>query len=109
MAVTRGYYESIANTVQTRTHFLIDMNLPTSGSDAVASPEYILSFAARYLNAARLTGESLRKWRDANRDVIHEADVPNACEVCEFRTPLPCGVWRHQGYRAISVFPEWDS
>jgi hypothetical protein len=87
MAVTRGYYESIANTVQTRTHFLIDMDLPTSGSDAIASTEYIVSFAARYLNAARLTGESLREWRDANRDVIHEADVPNTCDACEFRTP----------------------
>ncbi|MGQ4807022.1 hypothetical protein NKDENANG_00360 [Candidatus Entotheonellaceae bacterium PAL068K] len=87
MAVTRGYYESSANTVQTRTHFLIDMDLPTSGSDAVASTEYIVSFAARYLNAARLTGESLQEWRDVNRDATHEDDVPNACDSCEFRTP----------------------
>ncbi len=86
MAITRGYYEPIASSVQTRTDFLIDMDLATTGPDAVVNEDFMISFAARYLNAVRLPGQVLREWYESNRSSVDAADVPNACDSCQFRS-----------------------
>lgn len=86
MAITRGYYEPIARTVQTRTEFLIDMDLSTSGENKVVNDEFITSFAARYLNAARLSRPVLQSWYNTRISSKDNTDVPNACDSCQFRT-----------------------
>lgn len=87
MAVTRGYYERIPDTVKTRVHFLIDMDLPTGGRDPVLGAAAIVAFAARYLNAARLPAHELQQWGENRLKSPDPAEVPNACSSCPFSGP----------------------
>lgn len=85
MAVTSGYYEQTAATVQTRMDFIVDMDLPTRGTEAVLAEDDLVSFAARYLNAGRLTAEELRDWYATGETGRSRHPVPNACDRCDFR------------------------
>ncbi|MSR09285.1 MAG: hypothetical protein EXR82_07110 [Gammaproteobacteria bacterium] len=89
MAVNIGYIERIPPTVQTRMDFLIDMNLHTSGAERVVGEQELARFAARYLNAARLTEAHLRQWHDSNLPArLSGGDgqpPPNTCINCPHR------------------------
>ena len=82
MAVTTGYYQQVANTVQTRMNYLVEMDLPTGGDDRVIGDEEIITFAARYLNASRLSREALLQWKAHRGGQSEDAPVPNACTTC---------------------------
>lgn len=102
MAMTTGYYRRTVDTVRTRMDFVIDMDLPTRGREAVFDDERILSFASRYLNAVRLTSEDLRGWRES---AIHDADStdpPNACVPCVYRPRCHQAFGEAQG---IGLYP----
>jgi hypothetical protein len=86
MAITRGYYEPIAKTVQTRKEFLVDMDLSTSGENRIVDDDFIISFAARYLNTVRLPTLVLQSWYENRLSSKDGTDVPNACDSCLFRT-----------------------
>jgi hypothetical protein len=81
LAVTTGYFQSLPETVLTRLHatvgYVYDLDAPFNA--AGRGEDYMASFVARYLNAARIGGEAL----DA---VADGAEVPNHCEPCRFRT-----------------------
>lgn len=83
MAATHGYYDQVANTVQTRMDYLVDMDLPTGANGL--SQEQIVAFAARYLNATRLNEAVLERWRTEELAADSGAPVPNACMTCSFR------------------------
>lgn len=84
MAVTRGYYEQqVPTTVQTRMHFVVDMDVPTT-VDGVTE-EKVVSFASRYLNAVRVSGADLIAWRQAQLDGGAPVPLPNRCTNCEHR------------------------
>lgn len=80
LAVTTGYFQSLPETVLTRLHatvgYVYDLDAPfnTDGREV----DYLASFVARYLNAARIGGEALDAVSDG-------AEVPNHCEPCRFR------------------------
>ena len=86
MAVTSGYYGIVANTVQTRMNFVVDMNLPRdtegvrSGIATALTEEDILVFAARYLNVVRVPAAELEAWHGDSPE--RRTDVPNACGLC---------------------------
>jgi hypothetical protein len=84
MAVTRGYYEKLSNTVQTRMTMVLDMDLPTRGKRAVLHETDIVTFAARYLNAARLSETALQRWYGERRSTGEIVPPPNACHTCEY-------------------------
>lgn len=86
MAITRGYYErQVPDTVQTRMHFLVNMDVPVGdGGDGVTRSK-VVALAARYLNAARATDDELRKWYAAVRSDAAEASLPNRCAACVLR------------------------
>lgn len=89
MAVTTGYYEKTADTVQTRMDFIVDMDLPgREGSGGFVGKQGLASFAAGYLNAARVGSQGLKTWyetRSQGADSL--ATVPNRCNDCSNREP----------------------
>lgn len=86
MAVTRGYYErQVPATVQTRMHFLVDMDVPVGDDPAGVTQSKVVALAARYLNAARVTAEELKHWHDARQRGSSEAQLPNRCATCALR------------------------
>lgn len=81
LAVTTGYFQSLPETVLTRLHatvgYVYDLDAPFNA--ASRGEDYMASFVARYLNAARLGVEVL--------DTVSEGvEVPNHCESCQFQT-----------------------
>jgi hypothetical protein len=81
MAVTRGYYDELPDTVKTRMDFVIDMDLPTT----IMPQEKLRTFAARYLNAARLDRAELQGWYGRHQTEADSSTPPNHCAGCEFR------------------------
>lgn len=81
MAVTRGYYEQLPDTVKSRMDFLIDMDLPL---DALG-PDSVATFAMRYLNAVRLPKDELRTWYDSGVASGSRGSAPNHCDTCPYR------------------------
>ena len=79
-AVTTGYYERIPDTVKTRMNFLINMDLSTSGDNNPVHGDSLFTFAAKYLNAARLDPSILSGW--ANLPDGERGEAPVACEGC---------------------------
>lgn len=80
MAVTTGYFTDLPETVMSRvaaatTGYVYDLDVPFSRQDD--GTEEIASFAGRYLNAARIGQQEL--------DRLGAGNVPNRCEVCDFR------------------------
>lgn len=79
LAVTTGYFQSLPETVLTRLHatvgYVYDLDAPLDSADH--GEDYMASFVARYLNAARLGAEVL--------DTVSQVDeVPNGCKDCPF-------------------------
>ncbi|MGQ4617855.1 protein DpdH [Nocardia sp. R7R-8] len=79
LAVTTGYFQSLPETVLTRLHatvgYVYDLDAPLGSADH--GEDYMASFVARYLNAARLGAEVL--------DTVSQVDeVPNRCKDCPF-------------------------
>ena len=71
MAVTPGYYEKTADTVQTRMDFIVSMDLPAGDDEnSIIGKRDIASFAAGYLNAARLGRRELKSWHDSSNSGV---------------------------------------
>lgn len=84
IAVTTGFFESIAETVYTRMTFFIDMDRSVGRSATGDVDESALAtFASRYLNAVRLGSHALAAWHET----ANASDTaPNACEPCPHRS-----------------------
>lgn len=83
IAVTTGFFESVAETVYTRMTFLVDMDQSAGHADnAHDRASALAEFTARYLNAVRLGRTTLESW-SASAPV--GSDVPNACDPCPRR------------------------
>lgn len=81
IAVTTGFFETIAETVYTRMTWFIDMDRSSGGGKGGMSQSTLSAFAARYLNAIRLGLEPIQNWGASATD----APVPKACDRCGFR------------------------
>jgi hypothetical protein len=81
MAVTRGYYEQLPDTVKSRMDFLIDMDLPLNA----LGPDSIATFAMRYLNTVRLRKDELRTWYESGMESGSRGPIPNRCDTCPYR------------------------
>ncbi|MGK8558815.1 protein DpdH [Nocardia gipuzkoensis] len=80
LAVTTGYFQSLPETVLTRLHatvgYVYDLDAPLNA--ARREEDYMASFVARYLNAARLGAEVLDTLADPSKP-------PNRCKSCPFK------------------------
>jgi hypothetical protein len=77
MAVTQGYYPTLADTFRTRAEassptYKVDVELDAGGVDE----QVFVDFVGRYLNAARVGKAELER---------SAPDVPNACDACQFQ------------------------
>ena len=84
-AVTTGYYARIPDTVKTRMNYVLNMDLATSGGDGHITDRELLSFSARYLNAARLSKDELASWATLPDD--QRSEIPSACAECPHLSP----------------------
>lgn len=87
MAMTSGYYDRSVDTLKTRIDIVIDMDRRNTEEGREFGDDDLVPFAARYLNAARLSEEDLLGW--AARLVPDEETPPPPifCTTCEHREP----------------------
>lgn len=84
LAVTSGYWDTLADTVRTRAGFashIYDLNVPLDVEGA-ATDSPVAQLISRYLNAARLGRDALDA---AYRAVPTRGWIPNACDSCGFK------------------------
>lgn len=66
IAVTTGFFESVAETAYMRTTHIVDMDRSAGRADGRSVTKASLSqFTARYLNAVRLGRDGITQWSDA--------------------------------------------
>lgn len=88
MAVTTGYFATLAETFSTRAEFaghVFSLDVPMSRVGHGIAQDDVADFVGGYLNAARLGQDRLEEaLADAGQDrETHRRWVPNACDECE--------------------------
>jgi energy-coupling factor transporter ATP-binding protein EcfA2 len=80
IAVTTGFFQSVAETAYMRTTHIVDMDRSAGRADGRSVTKASLSqFAARYLNAVRLGRDGITQWSDT----AAPGESPRSkCEVC---------------------------
>ena len=98
IAVTTGFFETIAETVYMRMTWFIDMDRSSGGGRGGLTRSTLAGFAARYLNAIRVGLEPIQKWG------AHATDVPQpiACARCNFREDCHTNFGAHDG---VGLYP----
>ena len=83
IAVTTGFFGSIAETAYMRTTHIVDMDQSAGrAKDSDVTPQSLSAFASRYLNAVRLGREAIETWA---RDAEPEDAPPSKCATCTYR------------------------
>jgi hypothetical protein len=83
IAVTTGFFGSIAETAYMRTTHIVDMDRSAGRANASeVTPRSLSHFASRYLNAARLGREAIETWAE---DAGPDDQPPSRCFSCEYR------------------------
>ncbi|WP_420566416.1 protein DpdH [Thalassobaculum sp.] len=96
IAVTTGFFESVAETAYMRTTHLLDMNSSAGRRDGQRVTEDSLSrFAGRYLNAVRLGNERVDAW---SVDAEPGEPAPSACDECALREECHAAFGAQDGY-----------
>ena len=93
IAVTTGFFETIAETVYTRMTFFIDMDRSSGGAMGGMTTTSLAGFAARYLNAVRVGLVPIQDWGATATD----KPLPNACDRCEHRAHCHSNFGVHDG------------
>ena len=98
IAVTTGFFETIAETVYTRMTWFIDMDKSSGGGKGGMTRSTLAGFAGRYLNAIRVGLEPIQKWGAKASDT----PIPIACDRCNFRGECHTSFGAHDG---IGLYP----
>lgn len=98
IAVTTGFFETIAETVYTRMTWFIDMDRSSGGGKGGMTRSTLASFASRYLNAIRVGLDPIQSWGAQATDT----PTPNACARCELRAECQTSFGAHDG---IGLYP----
>jgi hypothetical protein len=96
IAVTPGFFETVADTAYRRTTHIVDMNRSaghTGGKTPTAAS--IASFSARYLNAVRLGRDAIERWSEA---AVPGEGAPSRCAQCTFVTECHATFGQVDGY-----------
>jgi hypothetical protein len=96
IAVTPGFFESVADTAYRRTTHIVDMNRSAGHAGGQApTPASLASFSARYLNAVRLGREAIERWSEA---ADPGEGAPSRCSQCSFVTECHATFGQVDGY-----------
>ncbi|MGJ7570888.1 protein DpdH [Variovorax sp. RB2P76] len=80
IAVTTGFFESIAETVYTRMTYFVEMDRSSTGRSSIdANRQTLVDFSGRYLNAVRLGLPRVEGWFAT---IAPDDVAPNACDDC---------------------------
>jgi hypothetical protein len=83
IAVSTGFFESVAETAYMRTTHIVDMDRSAGRADGRNVTEASISqFASRYLNAVRLGREGIGNWNVA---AAPGEEPPSRCAICPYR------------------------
>lgn len=83
IAVTTGFFESVAETAYMRTTHVVDMNRSAGRADGRNVTISSLSqFASRYLNAVRLGRDGIDQWSETAGP---GEDPPSRCSTCQYQ------------------------
>ncbi len=84
IACTTSYFEKVEDTVRQRTTFVVSLDRELAVDGGVVTKEDFEEFAARYLNAARLSEKDLRDWYRRRRRTGRQEPIPSGCAICAF-------------------------
>lgn len=84
IAVTTGFFESVAETAYMRTTHIVDMDRSAGRSENhLVNAESLSQFASRYLNAVRLGRAAIDTWAEGS---AIEDNPPSRCSSCPHRS-----------------------
>jgi hypothetical protein len=83
IAVTTGFFGSIAETAYMRTTHIVDMDrLAGRAEGSAVTPQSLGLFTSRYLNAVRLGRDAIDSWAE---DAAPSSNPPSKCADCAYR------------------------
>jgi len=96
IAVTPGFFESVADTAYRRTTHIVDMNRSAGyAGGKTPTAASVASFSARYLNAVRLGREAIERWSES---ADPGEGAPSRCAQCNFVTECHATFGQVDGY-----------
>lgn len=109
IAVTTGFFQSVAETAYMRTTHIVDMDRSAGRAEGRSVTKASLSqFTARYLNAVRLGRDGITQWSDA----AAPGDSPRSkCDMCIHQTECHAVFGEVDGYGLYPFTPEalWNA
>lgn len=96
IAVTPGFFESVADTAYRRTTHIVDMNRSAGHTGGKSpTPASVAAFSARYLNAVRLGRAAIERWSEA---AAPGEGAPSRCSNCQFVAECHANFGQVDGY-----------
>ncbi len=96
IAVTTGFFASVAETAYMRTTHIVDMDRSAGrAAGQLVTPSSLAEFGARYLNAARLGKERIEQWSLSARP---GDAAPSSCDGCSYRPECHLTFGQIDGY-----------
>lgn len=109
IAVTTGFFQSVAETAYMRTTHIVDMDRSAGRAEGRSVTKASLSqFTARYLNAVRLGRDGITQWSDA----AAPGESPRSkCDMCIHQTECHAVFGEVDGYGLYPFTPEalWNA
>jgi energy-coupling factor transporter ATP-binding protein EcfA2 len=96
IAVTTGFFESVAETAYMRTTHIVDMDRSAGRAEGRnVTLESLSQFASRYLNAVRLGLDGINRWSETARP---SENAPSRCTSCTYQNECHAIFGADDGY-----------
>lgn len=109
IAVTTGFFQSVAETAYMRTTHIVDMDRSAGRAEGRSVTKASLSqFTSRYLNAVRLGRDGIEQWSDA----AAPGETPRSrCDTCIYQTECHATFGEVDGYGLYPFTPQslWNA
>lgn len=109
IAVTTGFFQSVAETAYMRTTQIVDMDRSAGRAEGRSVTKASLSqFTSRYLNAVRLGRDGIEQWSDA---AAPGEDPRSRCDTCIYQTECHATFGEVDGYGLYPFTPQslWNA
>lgn len=109
IAVTTGFFQSVAETAYMRTTHIVDMDRSAGRAEGRSVTKASLSqFTSRYLNAVRLGRDGIEQWSDA---AAPGENPRSRCDTCIYQTECHATFGEVDGYGLYPFTPQslWNA